>query len=123
MSRGDKGYPRQERMQYRWEFDQVKKHGLSFVGKFIVLSIVEHKQIDRRRIGYVITKRIGPAIIRNRIKRKLREIYRLHREFFNNGISIVIIARPAAVKASYREFNKEFLNLYQLARKSLWDST
>mgnify|MGYP001181604613 CR=1 FL=1 len=122
MYRGDKGYPRQERMQYRWEFDQVKKHGLSFAGKLIVLSIVEHKQMDGRRIGYVITKRIGPAILRNRIKRKLREIYRLHRAFFNDGISIVIIARPAAVKASYMEFSKEFLNLYQSARKSLWDT-
>jgi len=122
MSRGDKEYPRQERMQYRWEFNQVKKHGLSFVGKLIVLSIVKHKQMDGRRIGYVITKRIGPAILRNRIKRKLREIYRLHRAFFNDGISIVIIARPAAVKASYMEFSKEFLNLYQSARKSLWDS-
>ncbi len=122
MPRGDKRYPRQERMQYKWEFDQVKKQGRSFSGKLIVLSILKHK-LNGRRIGYIITKRIGPAVIRNKIRRRLREIYRTHHLSLKSGISIVIIARPSASNASYQEFDTEFLNLYHLAHSSLWDST
>ena len=122
MSRGGKRYPRCERMQYKWEFDEVKKQGQSFAGKFIVLSFLKHN-LNRRRIGYIITRRIGSAVIRNKIRRRLREIYRSHHHSLTSGISIVIIARPSASRASYREFDKEFLNLYQLAHGSLWDST
>jgi len=110
-------------MQFRWEFDQVKKKGLTITGNFIVFSILAHQPIFRRRIGYIITKRIGSAPVRNKIRRRLREIYRAHRGSFKTGISIVIIARPKASKASYLEFKNEFLNLYRIAHKSLCELT
>ena len=123
MYRGDKRYPRQDRMQYRWEFDQVKNQGSPFAGKYIVLAVLAHGVKHRRRIGYIITKRIGSAVMRNRIRRILREIYRSNRNLLRCNIAMVIVARPSAAKASYLEFNNEFLNLYHSAQESLWDST
>lgn len=119
MACGSNGYPAHHRMKYRWEFSQVKKEGTAFAGKLIVFSAVRHSERKHPRIGYIITRRIGSAVVRNTIRRRLREVYRTHRHVMNHGLSIVLIARPAVVRASYKELSKEFRSLYKTAHRTL----
>ena len=53
--------------------------------------------------------RLGHAVVRNRIRRRLREIYRPHREELRPGADMVVVARGRSVGAAYRELERDFL--------------
>jgi ribonuclease P protein component len=72
-------------------------------------------EAKRFRAGFVTSKRIGNAVIRNRVRRRLREIVRLHQHQISGGFLIVTIARPAAAKASYAALEHEWLRLAERA--------
>ena len=61
------------------------------------------------RVGFTVTVKLGHAVVRNRIRRRLREIYRLHEGELRRGCDMVIVARSRAVRADYRELERDFL--------------
>lgn len=63
----------------------------------------------RNRIGYTVSNKIGHAVVRNRIRRRLREIYRLHETDLVQGYDIVIVARMRAHDADYHRLEADFL--------------
>ena len=67
------------------------------------------------RVGITVSKKLGKAHIRNRVRRRFREIYRLNEDQFLPGWDIVVVARTRAVKASFPELTKAYL---ALARKA-----
>ena len=64
---------------------------------------------DENRIGITVGKKLGHAVVRNRARRRIREIYRLHEEEFLSGNDLVIVVRTAAVYAGYGEIEACFL--------------
>ena len=67
------------------------------------------------RIGITVGKKLGKAHIRNRVRRRLREIYRINEEQFQPGWDIVIVARSKAVDAEFAKLTRSFLNLAKKA--------
>lgn len=63
------------------------------------------------RLGLTVGKKIGKAHTRNRVRRRLREIYRLHEAEFLPGYDIVVVARSRAVDASFPALTQSFLSL------------
>jgi ribonuclease P protein component len=63
------------------------------------------------RAAAVVSRRVGSAVIRNRVKRRLREIYRLQRPSLSAGLLIVVTAKPAAATASSTALLAEWLRL------------
>jgi ribonuclease P protein component len=59
------------------------------------------------RLGLTVSRRVGGAVVRNRVKRRLREWFRSHRELVPLGKDLVIIARPAAAMATVCELARE----------------
>lgn len=55
------------------------------------------------RIGITVSRKVGNAVVRNRIKRRVREWYRWNRDDLGRGLDIVVIARPAAVELGTRD--------------------
>ena len=68
------------------------------------------------RIGFITSRRVGSAVIRNRVRRRLREVVRVQRGLLRPGCWIVIVARQAAAKASQAELQAEWLRLAKRAR-------
>mgnify|MGYP003295756208 CR=1 FL=1 len=62
-------------------------------------------------IGSAVSKNLGKAHVRNRVRRRLREIYRLNEDKFLPGYDIVVVARVRAVHSQYADLNKQFLRL------------
>lgn len=81
------------------QFSLVYSEGKSWAGKEIVLKVLSNGS-SSSRFGFVVSHRVGKAVVRNRIKRRLREIAR-QREI-QPGWDIIIIARNAAAAADYR---------------------
>ena len=67
------------------------------------------------RVGVTVSKKLGKAHIRNRIRRRLREVYRLNEDKFQPGWDIVVVARARALKADFRELTRSYLALAKKA--------
>ena len=63
------------------------------------------------RLGLTVSTKLGHAVVRNRVRRRLREIYRLHEGELTGGVDVVIVARVRAVESSYRQLESSFLKL------------
>ena len=70
---------------------------------------------DPWRAGFVTSGRLGGAVVRNRVRRRLREIVRRHQDQLRRGFWFVIIARHEAATASYRALEDEWLRLARRA--------
>ena len=70
---------------------------------------------DTNRVGITVGKKLGKAHIRNRARRRLREVYRLNEEKFTSGWDIVIVARSKSVDAEFSKLTKSFLTLAKKA--------
>ena len=67
------------------------------------------------RVGITVSKKLGKANVRNRVRRRLREIYRLNEEKFLSGWDIVVVARTRAIHAPFDVLTEKYL---ELAEKS-----
>ena len=81
----------------------VYRSGKAWVNNLIVMKALPN-ECEFSRYGFSVTKNIGKAVVRNRIRRLLREISRI--THVKPGWDIVFIARPAAVTADYHELRK-----------------
>jgi len=66
---------------------------------------------DTNRVGLTVSKKLGKAHIRNRVRRRLREVYRLNEDLFAPGWDIVVVARSAAVTADFEKLKQSYLAL------------
>ncbi len=62
-------------------------------------------------LGLTVSAKLGHAVVRNKLRRRLRECYRLHESEFCRGYSMVVVARSRAVHASYAELERSLLKL------------
>ncbi len=67
------------------------------------------------RVGITVSKKLGKAHIRNRVRRRLREVYRLNEARFAPGWDIVVVARSRAIKASFEQLTKAYLSAAEKA--------
>ena len=67
------------------------------------------------RVGVTVSKKLGHAVVRNRIRRRLREVYRLNEGRFLPGWDIVVVARSRAVDAPFAKLTRSYLDLAKKA--------
>ena len=70
---------------------------------------------DTNRIGITVSKKLGKAHIRNRVRRRLREVYRLNEDKFLPGYDIVVVARSRCIEAPFDQLTKAYLSLAKKA--------
>ena len=63
------------------------------------------------RLGLTVSTKVGCAVVRNRVRRRLREIYRLNEVRLVSGTDVVIVARVRAAESGYHQLEKSFLKL------------
>lgn len=108
-------FPKSARLFRASEFQRVKHEGTSFHGKFIVLSVLKNVPDPEVRVGLITSRRVGGAVQRNRVRRRLREIVRTAIPRIAPGIWVTLVARQAAAAASLQTLSAEW---QQLARRS-----
>ena len=81
-------------------------------GPYLVLYARKNRT-DTNRVGITVSKKLGKAHIRNRIRRRLREVYRLNEDKFQPGWDIVVVARSRAITAPFDKLKEGFLSLAQ----------
>ena len=96
-ARGAASFSPADRLHNSAEFRYLQRHGVRAESGHFVLYAGQFPGDEKSRLGVTVSKRVGIAVIRNRIKRRVREAYRLMlRAMLNPGISLVVIARGGA---------------------------
>ena len=89
-------------------------HTNGFADGYLVLYARKNRT-ETNRIGITVSKKLGHAVVRNRTRRRLREVYRLHEERFQPGWDLVVVARARAVDAPFDQLVKSYLKLSKKA--------
>ena len=70
---------------------------------------------DTNRVGITVGKKLGHAVVRNRVRRRLREVYRLNEDKFQPGWDIVVVARTRAIYAEFAQLTDAYMTAAQKA--------
>lgn len=104
-----------EKLKKNSDFQKVYKHGRSFANRLLVVYVLFHPENPNRKIGFSISKKVGKAVQRNRIRRLLIEAYRLNQQLFREDLDLIIIPRKKIVGATYSEVEKWMIKLFRKA--------
>lgn len=104
-------FPAAARLRETHEFQAVRAEGRMVQGRFLRMSVLRRPGEEPARIGIVTSRRVGGAVQRNRVRRRVREIFRARRAQLPAGLWLVVVAKPGAADAGYGELREEWLRL------------
>jgi ribonuclease P protein component len=108
-------FPRSRRLTRPGEFQRVRAEGKSVRGELLTLAFLKEVDQSPARAGFITSKRVGSAVLRNRARRRLREIFRKHQHEIARGSWLVVIANSRAARAPFAALEDEWLRLAQRA--------
>lgn len=89
------GLPHFCRLHLKRDFERVILGGIKLKGNGLIVWYGVRKDNRPARFAVVVSRKLGPAVVRNRIKRLLREVFRLNRKNWVNGIDIIVSPRDS----------------------------
>lgn len=101
-----------ERLKKRSEFLQVAR-GTKWVTPGLVLQCRTRDDNETSRIGFTVTKRVGNAVVRNRVKRRLREVVRQDKAHALRGFDYVVIGRQTTIERDYGDLKQDLDKAFQ----------
>lgn len=99
--------PAQHRLSGADEFRLAVRTGNRAGGRLLVVHAVSTSDPGPARVGLVVSRAVGPAVVRTRVKRRLRHLVREHVTVLPAGALVVLRAQPAAATASYDGLERE----------------
>lgn len=91
------------------EFGPTKKNGTAKGGSYLVLSSLEKPDLPHHKVGIIVTKKVGNAVVRNHLRRRIHAIITKHLSEIPGRRYIVTILRWRATDATFQELEKDWL--------------
>ena len=111
--KGSFGFTKKERITQPQEFKWVMKLGRRISSRNFILFVKKNEE-PFHRLGIVVKKEIGPATFRNRMKRYIREFFRLHKYQIKGFYDIILMVKKGCSVNRYQEAEKELRGLFVL---------
>lgn len=99
------------------EYNNIYKNGKKIPGKYMIMFILENT-LGYNRFGFVTSKKVGKAVLRNRIKRQLRDLVRRMQPQWKQGYDIVLVVRYRADKVEFDHLKNDLSGFMRKAK--LW---
>ena len=107
-------FPKRERLIHPQEFRSVMKFGKKVPSRNLIFFFKENRS-QAHRLGLVVSREVGSAVYRNRIKRFVREFFRHQKNRIRGTLDMVILVRKNCTLQSYRETEEELEKLMGIA--------
>lgn len=107
--------PRAILIKKRADFQRVYQKGKTLSNRMLVVYVFQEGALANR-VGFAAGKKLGSAPVRNRVKRLLRESYRLHRREIREGHALLLVGRKAATAAKRQDVERALLDLLRRAK-------
>jgi len=104
-----------ERLHLQKDFNRIFKKGLKLENKTIKIFAKKRDSGHLRRLGLVTSGKLGGAPLRNRTKRRLREVFRTNKHLLEPGLDLIFVSKPETVKADYSALEQAILDLLKNA--------
>jgi len=108
------GYTKADRIRNSAEYRKLSENGKRWYGRHFIIVFKKNQQLNSR-LGITVSKKVGKAVTRNRIKRIIREYYRLNRNLLPIRLDINVIARRSSgaigVTALIEQMEHGFLSI------------
>jgi ribonuclease P protein component len=98
------------------EFQEVFQKGISTANRQFVVYVLDKSEQSNFRMGLSVSKKIGNAVTRNRIKRLIRQIIHEFKDEIGNEKDFIIIARKPTADMNYEEFKSSLQHVCRLAK-------
>ena len=92
-----------------------KLYGTAGKANSYLVLYARKNRTTANRVGVTVSKKLGGAVVRNRVRRRLREVYRLNEHRFAPGWDIVVVARSRCVGAEFASLERAYLSLAEKA--------
>ncbi|MCX6045513.1 MAG: ribonuclease P protein component [Chloroflexi bacterium] len=102
------------RIRQNERFQEIRRRGQSYGNELLVMCVL-HNELPYSRFGFSISSRIGGAVLRNQVKRRLREATRLRMPLIEPGWDIVFIAKYPIGRASFQQMDTACARLLRRA--------
>lgn len=103
--------PLKNRLKKKKDFDEVFKKGKGIEGFFLFLKI-KNNDLEESRFGFIVSQKVSKkAVIRNKIKRRLRETIASKKNFIKQGLDVVVLAKKGAERKNFLETKEELVGL------------
>ena len=102
------------RLKKNYQFNYVYKNGTHFSQRALVLYLTTSKT-KAIKVGFAVTKKIGKAVVRNKIRRQLREVVRKYLPNLKQNYNIILVARENVTNFTFRELENQFVDLIKKA--------
>lgn len=102
------------RLRNNFHFKKVYNRGKSY-GNRLVVMYANKNGMNYNRVGFSVTKKIGNSVVRNKVRRRMKESYRLNCNKIKDGYDLIFLPKVAANKADYREIESAMLHLLKIS--------
>ena len=99
-----------ESLKKNRDFQFVYQNGKSCANRLLVMYLLR-RDTHRNRLGISVSNKVGNSVVRHRLTRLIRESYRLNENKFDDGLDLIVIARPGAKEKSFFEIESALLHL------------
>ena len=110
------GFSKADRLLKRSQFIELSKFGKKAQNKQFLIIYVPSR-VNRTRLGITVSKKVGKAIERNRVKRHIREFFRLHRHTISGFWDMNIIARQEAAGITFERANTSLKDVFDMIQR------
>lgn len=97
------------------EFAKVYKNGKNYWNRNLILYVMKN-DLGYTRVGYSITKKIGNSVVRNQIRRQMKEIYRLNFDLVKDNYDLIFIPKKNVVDISYKQLESAMMHIMKLGK-------
>jgi ribonuclease P protein component len=109
-------FPKSRRLTRTVEFDRIRREGTAWRGALFTIAVAQGANSEEKvRVGIIASRKVGAAVVRNRVRRRIREIFRKNQHALKTGIWLVIILSARASRATYSQLEDEWLRLARRA--------
>lgn len=113
-------FGREKRILTGADFRRVLRHGARVKGEhFVAVALPVRGRGAARRLGLTVSRKVGCAVERNRLKRRVRELFRLNYEHLLQSVDFVVIAQPGAAQLSFGEIRAELCAMHERLPRAL----